>query len=143
LQAPGSIAEWRHQTLEIFVRVFLAQDCLVTRSVLPDMLTRIGGLRLVARERGAREALSWIDTHPGQWDLCVVELEQEARQLDLVTRARALRPGVKVVVVSTFDSPEIQAECLGRGADAVFHKLRPGDFALWLEQQALAAPPHP
>lgn len=118
------------------MRVFLAEDDIGGRSVVPEMVARIGGLQLVGRARGGREALAWLQRHPAQWDLTIVDLQQDSTQLDVVDHARRLHPLARIVVFSSLRSLEIRGECVRRGADAAFHKMRAGDFASWLDRLA-------
>ena len=133
------------------VRVFLVEDILTVRSIVPDLLSRLGGLQLVARAKGHAQSRAWLEAHAQEWDLVVVDLVLDGWWCsDLIACARGLHAGGRLAVFSSMTAPEVRARCLAAGADAVFPKMQVGDFAAWVDAQirlptrpALAPPPLP
>ena len=118
------------------MRVFLVEDILTMRSIVPDMLCHLGGMQVVARAKGHAHARSWLEAHAQAWDLVVVDLVLDGWWVaDVIACARGSRPGGRVVVFSSIAAPDVQARCLSAGADAVFPKMHVGDFAAWLDAQ--------
>jgi two-component system OmpR family response regulator len=120
----------------VSVRVFLVEDILTVRSIVPDMLCRLGGMQVVARAKGHADARSWLEAHAQAWDLAVIDLVLDGWWVaDVIACARGSRPGGRVVVFSSIAAADVQARCLSAGADAVFPKMHVGDFASWLDAQ--------
>lgn len=118
------------------MRVFLIEDILTVRSIVPDMLCRLGGLQLVARAKGQVQARAWLEAHADAWDLVVVDLVLDGWWCsDVIGCARSLHPAGRLVVFSSMTAPEVRARCMAAGADATFPKMHVGDFAAWVDAQ--------
>ena len=123
------------------MRVFLVEDILTVRSIVPDMLCRLGGMQVVARARGHAAARAWLEQHAGEWDLVVVDLVLDGWWCgDVIGCARSTHPAGRLVVFSSMAAPEVRTRCLSLGADAAFPKMHVGDFAAWLDAQRRLAP---
>ena len=118
------------------LRVFLVDDLVTMRSLVEDLLSTIGGLRLVATANGEGEAKVWMDDHRGAWDLAIVDLVlDQGSGMGVIQHAKGVHPEGRIVVFSAFATPGIQAHCLRLGADAVFDKTHTRDFVRWLQEQ--------
>lgn len=118
------------------LRVFLVDDLVTMRLLIEDLLSTIGGLRLVATTNGEGEAKLWLDDHRGAWDLAIVDLVlDQGSGMGVIQHARAVHPAGRIVVFSAFATPGIQAHCLRLGADAVFDKTQTRDFVSWLQAE--------
>ena len=118
------------------LRVFLVDDLVTMRSLIEDLLSTIGGLRLVATANGEGEAKVWMDDHRGAWDLAIVDLVlDQGSGMGVIQHAKGAHPSGRIVVFSAFATPGIQAHCLRLGADAVFDKTQTRDFVAWLQEQ--------
>lgn len=124
------------------INVFLVEDQQHMRSVLSELLLAVADFRFVGSAATEAEALSWLDTHRGLWDLCVIDLVlDQGSGIGVIVRAR-LRGGElsKVAVLSSFVSPGIRKHCLKLGADAAFQK--DSDLREFIEFCS-AVPPRP
>ena len=118
-------------------RVFLVDNLVTMRTLIEQLFSMIGGLRLVATSKSEAEAKLWIDDHPGAWDLAIVDLVlDEGVGMQVIRHARAAHPHGKIVVFSGFATPGISSHCLSLGADAVFDKTRSREFFEWLSEHA-------
>ena len=117
------------------LRVFLVDDLVTMRSLIEDLLSTIGGLRLLATANGEGEAKVWMDDHRGAWDLAIVDLVlDQGSGMGVIQHAKGVHPAGRIVVFSAFATPGIQAHCLRLGADAVFDKTQTRDFVRWLQE---------
>jgi DNA-binding NarL/FixJ family response regulator len=118
------------------LRVFLVDDLVTMRSLVEDLLSTIGGLRLVDTANGEGEAKVWLDDHRGAWDLAIVDLVlDQGSGMGVISHAKAVHPEGTIVVFSAFATPGIESHCRRLGADAVFNKTHTRDFVAWLQQQ--------
>ncbi len=116
------------------VRVLLVEDILTSRSIVPDLLCRLGGIELAARTKGHAQSRAWLEQHAGEWDLVVIDLVMDGWWCsDVIRCARSTHPAGRLVVFSSMAAPEVQARCVACGADAAFPKMQVGDFAAWLD----------
>ena len=125
------------------MRVFLVEDILTVRSIVPDLLCRLGGMQLVGRAKGHASARAWLEQHVHGWDLAVIDLVLDGWWCtDVIGCARSTHGEGRLVVFSSMAAPEVRARCLATGADAAFPKMQVGDFAAWLDalRRAASAP---
>ena len=116
------------------MRVFLVEDILTVRSIVPDLLCRLGGMQLVGRAKGHASARAWLEQHAHGWDLAVIDLVLDGWWCsDVIGCARTTHGEGRLVVFSSMAAPEVRARCLSTGADAAFPKMQVGDFAAWLD----------
>lgn len=106
-------------------RLLVVDDETTILFALRDFFSARGYIVDEAGERSAAEAL--IVERP--YALMIVDLRLSAREpaegLDLVAFARRRRPGMRIVVLTAYGSPEAEAEALGLGADAMLGKPMP------------------
>ena len=116
------------------VRVFLVEDLLRMRGLLTDLFTSMGGFRVVAAASTEAEAKLWLDDHPGQWDLAIVDLVlDQGAGMNVIARCRRDPDGGRIVVFSSYASPGVRQHCLELGADAVFDKSETEAFIAWCD----------
>ena len=125
------------------LRVFLVEDLAGTRGLILDMLAIVGGSRVVGTASTEAEANLWLDDHPLEWDLAIVDLVLgQGSGMGVVRRCKSVSPSGRIVVFSSYVSPGIRAHCLQIGANAVFEKGESADFIAWVhdEVQGRAGP---
>jgi DNA-binding NarL/FixJ family response regulator len=112
--------------------VFLVEDLQRMRSLLGDLFSSMGGLRIVGSASTEAEAKLWLDDHPSGWDVAVIDLVlEQGSGMEVIRRCRTAEGGGKVVVFSSYATPGVRAHCLELGADAVFDKGDTGAFITW------------
>ncbi|MGV3570287.1 MAG: response regulator [Ramlibacter sp.] len=105
------------------VEVFLVEDLKSIQSAMAQMLQGLGDFRMRAVHSTEAEALAWLERHPGEWDLAVIDLVlDQGSGMSVISRCRRTSPEGRVVVFSNFVTPGIRAHCLKLGADAAFDK---------------------
>lgn len=115
------------------LNVLLVDDSKLMQEALTDLLTEIGGYRVVATVATEMDAQDWLQHHQGEWQLAILDLVlHEGSGFNLLRRCR-LKPGLeRVVVLSEFMSPAIAQKCLEWGAAAVFRKSEVKQLAEFL-----------
>ena len=107
----------------VAVKLLLVEDLPKLGGVLTDLLATVGDFELVKSVGTEAEANLWVDEHPGEWDLAVVDLVlEQGTGLGVVARARDRSPASKLVVFSDYATEGIRKHCLRLGADAAFQK---------------------
>lgn len=115
------------------IRVFLVDDSIKVRGLLEDLLSGTG-FRVVGFAGTEAEANLWLDDHPGEWDLAIVDLMlEQGAGLSVVGRARLNAPTGKIIVFSGYATPGVRDRCIELGADEVFDKAETGAMMRYLQ----------
>jgi CheY-like chemotaxis protein len=118
------------------LRVFLVEDIQRMHGLLHDLFETIGAT-VVATAATEAEALLWLEDHPGEWDLAVVDLVlDQGAGMSVIRRCKADPTGGKVVVFSSYATPGVRQHCQELGADMVFDKGDPSGFLDWCADYA-------
>ncbi len=116
------------------LRVFLVEDLQRMRGLLNDLFASIGGFRVVANASTEAEARLWLDDHPGEWDLAIIDLVlDQGAGMNVIRTCKEQENGGQVVVFSSYASPGVRRHCLELGADAVFGKDETEAFIAWCD----------
>lgn len=114
------------------LRVFLVEDFPHMHLLMNELLSCLGGT-IVGRARTEAEANLWLDEHPGEWDVAVIDLVlDQGSGIGVVAHCKAQPRGGKVAVFSSFATPGVRKHCLKLGADAVFDKTETAPLIEWL-----------
>lgn len=115
------------------VRVFLVEDLQRMRGLLYELFESLGGMRVVGSADTEAEAKLWLDEHPGEWDVAVVDLVlEQGAGMNVIRRCKEAPGGGSVVVFSSYATPGVRQHCLQLGADAVFDKSETAAFIAWI-----------
>lgn len=116
------------------LRVFLVEDLQRMRGLLDELFASMGGLRLVASAETEALANLWLDEHPGEWDVAVIDLVlEQGAGMNVIRRCKEAPAGGAIVVFSSYATPGVRQHCLEIGADAVFDKTDTSGFIGWLD----------
>jgi CheY-like chemotaxis protein len=119
------------------LKVFLVEDLLRLRGLLGDLFSSMGGLAVVGAASTEAEARLWLEEHPNDWDLLVIDLVlEQGSGMEVIRTGKADPGGGKVVVFSSYATPGVRQHCLDLGADAVFDKTETSAFIDWLDALA-------
>lgn len=122
------------------LRVFLVDDLISMHSLMRDLFAAVGGVQLVATASSEGEAKIWLEDHPGEWDLAVLDLVlQQGSGMGVIGPCKQYGPAARVVIFSSYVTPVIRDHCLRLGADMVFSKDETAQFITWLHQLAQQA----
>jgi DNA-binding NarL/FixJ family response regulator len=115
------------------LRVFLVEDLQRMRSLLADLFSSMGGLRVVGATSTEAEAKLWLEEHPSGWDVAVIDLVlEQGSGMEVVRRCKAEPGGGRIVVFSSYATAGVRQHCLDLGADAVFDKSETSGFITWI-----------
>ena len=116
------------------LRIFLVEDLQNMVSLMQDLCGSLQHVEIVGTSGTEAEAIEWLRTHPGGWDVAVLDLVlAQGSGMNLIARARAANPDGQIAVFSGYASPGVEAHCRKLGADAVFGKQDTGAFIAWLD----------
>ena len=119
------------------LRVFLVDDLISMHSLMRDLFAAVGGVQLVATASSEGEAKLWLEDHPGEWDLAVLDLVlQQGSGMGVIGPCRGSHTTGQVVIFSSYVTPVIREHCLRLGADHVFSKDQTAQFITWLHEVA-------
>jgi CheY-like chemotaxis protein len=114
------------------LRVFLVEDIQRMRGLLNDLFSSMGGFRVVAAASTEAEATLWLEEHPGDWDLAIVDLVlDQGAGMNVIRRCKADPNGGRIAVFSSYATPGVRQHCLELGADEVFEKSETERFIAW------------
>ena len=112
-------------------KTYLVEDNPVIRENLVGFLEDIVDAKVVAHASGEDEAVAWLDQHRESWDVAIVDLFlDQGNGLGVVDACRRRAAHQKVLVVSTYATPDVRARSKAMGADAFFDKSAEIDLLL-------------
>ena len=104
-------------------RAFLVEDSPVIRANLVDTLEELLPISVVGWADGEAAASAWLDAHPDEWDLLIVDIFlNQGSGLGVIKACQQRPPHRKLAVLSNYATPDMRVKCLELGADAVFDK---------------------
>jgi DNA-binding NarL/FixJ family response regulator len=105
------------------LRIYIVEDNVVIRDNLAATLVELADAVICGGADGETVANTWLREHPDDWDLLIVDIFlKQGNGLGVITANRVRADHQKLVVLTNYASPEIRAQCLKLGADAVFDK---------------------
>lgn len=105
------------------MKTYIVEDNRTIRENLVDTLLELTGSDPIGFAESEREAAGWLDAHPREWELAIVDLFlKQGSGLGVLQACRNRHPDQKVVVLSNYATPEMRQRCVQLGADAVFDK---------------------
>jgi DNA-binding NarL/FixJ family response regulator len=117
------------------LRVFLVEDLQRMRGLLADLFSSMGGLKIVGASSTEAEAKLWLEDHPGEWDVAVIDLVlDQGAGMEVIRRCKAEAGGGRIVVFSSYATPGVRQHCIDLGADAVFDKSETSGFISWFSE---------
>lgn len=116
-------SHWQELRMALFT--FLVEDNRTIRDNLIPALEDLADATVVGTAETETDAVRWLDSHPEDWQLVVVDLFLKEGSGLGVLRNCVHRPSSKrAVVLSNYINADIRARCMALGADAVFDKSR-------------------
>ena len=140
-QDPRPSAQFTQQDFasetNVELRVFLVEDLQRMRGLMKDLFASMGGFQLVATAGTEAEAKFWLDEHPGEWDLAIIDLVlEQGAGMNIIRHCKEQPNGGRIVVFSSYASPGVRQHCLDLGAEAVFDKGATETFIAWCDDLA-------
>ena len=113
------------------IKVFLVEDMKRLQEVIEDLLEMLGDFELVGSATTEAEANLWLEEHPGEWDLAIIDLVlEQGTGMGVIAHTTPRPPHAKVIVFSDYVTPGIHKHCLSLGADAAIPKA---DFSSFMQ----------
>jgi DNA-binding NarL/FixJ family response regulator len=104
---------------------FLVEDNRTIRDNLIPALEDLVDARVVGLAESEDEAIDWLRSHAGEWQLMIVDLFlKQGSGLGVLRACRARGPRQRAVVLSNYVNADIRGRCTALGADAVFDKSK-------------------
>lgn len=102
---------------------YIVEDNDLIRDNLMETLTELAGIRTVGHSATEADACFWLEHHPSDWDLLVVDLFlQQGNGLGVLKKCSQRSDVQRVVVLSNYATDDIRHRCMACGADAIFDK---------------------
>lgn len=106
------------------IRILLVEDQELIAGALAALLDLEADLQVAGRAEDGRQALEWLATH--EVDVLVTDVEMpHMNGLELAAAVRRRKPGMKVVVLTTFARVGYLQRAMESGADAFLLKDGP------------------
>ena len=103
--------------------VFLVEDNHKIRDHLVPALAELGSASVMGFATSEDEAIAWLATHKGHWDLAVVDLFlDQGSGLGVIEWCNGREPRQRVVVLTNYATDVMREACGRAGADAFFDK---------------------
>lgn len=104
-------------------KAYIVEDNDLIRDNLVETLTELAGVKTIGYSTTEDDACCWLDQHPAEWDLLVVDLFLgQGTGLGVLRRCLQRTAMQKVVVLSNYATNDMRKRCLACGADAIFDK---------------------
>lgn len=105
------------------LRTYLVEDDPVYRDMLRAVLPVHAPMQVLGVSESEQEGVNWLLTHPGAWDLVLVDLVLKRGSGFRVLAACRVRAATqKILVLTNHASRDVRQRCFDLGADAVFDK---------------------
>ncbi|WP_084724474.1 response regulator transcription factor [Streptacidiphilus melanogenes] len=106
------------------IRVLLAEDQAMVREALAALLSLEGDIDVVAQVARGDEVVAAAQTH--EVEVALLDIEMPGLTgIEAAGRLRKARPGIKIVVLTTFGRPGYLRRAMESGADAFLVKDAP------------------
>lgn len=103
--------------------VYLVEDSPIIRANLVGSLEDLADASVVGFAENEDDALAWLQQHPGDWTLAVVDIFLKGGSgLGVLGGLQVRRPHQKVVALTNYATADMRQRCLSLGADAIFDK---------------------
>jgi len=104
-------------------KAYIVEDNDLIRDNLVETLTELAGVRTIGYSSTEAAACFWLEHHPEDWDLLVVDLFlEEGTGLGVLRKCEKRSALQKVVVLSNYATDDMRSRCMASGADAMFDK---------------------
>jgi DNA-binding NarL/FixJ family response regulator len=102
---------------------FLVEDSPVIRQNLIATLEEMLPMRVVGSAEDEAGAVRWLEEAPTPCDLLIIDVFlRTGTGLEVLRRAKSLRPQAKLVVLTNYATPEMRRRAQELGADRLFDK---------------------
>ena len=108
-------------------RVFLVEDNPLVGKCLTASFEDQGAI-VVGQARDEESATAWLDEHPGDWDVMVLDLFLvRGSGLGVLRGLAGKKAEQKIFIASNYITADMRRQCQALGANGVFNKLTQTD----------------
>lgn len=106
------------------LRVFLVEDSAAQCAYLIEILTTESKVVIVGVAAKESQAVDWLDRHPNQWDVALIDLFlSEGTGVGVIGHCQNRRPEQHIVVMTNHARNDgLLHHCQRLGVNAVYHK---------------------
>ena len=105
------------------LKLFLVEDSPAISENLIATLAEMLDVEPMGCARDERSAIEWMLAPDARCDLMIIDIFLKAGSgLEVLRRAKVLRPEAKLVVLTNYATPDMRRRCDQLGADRVFDK---------------------
>ena len=106
------------------LRVFIVEDSAAQCAYLTQILTVEAKAVVVGVEATQSQAVAWLDLHPNEWDIALVDLfPSEGTGVGVIGHCQNRSPQQRIVVMTNHArNDHLLHHCKRLGVDAIFHK---------------------
>jgi len=114
------------------LRVFLVEDSAAQCAYLTQILTAEAKAVIVGVASTEPQAVDWLDRHPGQWDIALIDLFLgEGTGVGVIRHCQNRLPEQSILVMTNHArNDHLLHHCERLGVDAVYHKATELDSLL-------------
>jgi len=119
-----AVREWGAAHAHVMsLSTFLVEDNVLIQTHLIAALEELADARIVGMAASEVRAVEWLERHPGDWKLAVVDLFlDQGTGLGVVDFCRGRAADQRVVVLTNYATAVVARQALSKGADALFDK---------------------
>lgn len=112
----------------LLVNAFLVEDASSIRETLVEAMEEIAPLKFIGQADSESSATDWLQKHPHDWDLAIIDLFlAQGTGFGVLRQCQNRLPHQKAVVLTDYCQRSLLLHCLELGADAVFDKSQEVD----------------
>ncbi|WP_345062862.1 response regulator [Acidovorax lacteus] len=105
------------------LRAYIVEDNATIRENLIGTLEELAAVETVGVAETEEEGKRWLQQHPQDWDLAIVDLFlRQGSGLGVLEACRDRGTAQRMVVLSNYATPDVRMRCAQLGVDAVFDK---------------------
>lgn len=106
------------------LHLVLIEDHAEFREQLRNRLQAIEDVRVIHAESTAGAAIEWLQRHPHEWDVLVVDLFlAKGHGFQVLSAVKDRLPRQKTLLLTSYTRDPVRAQARSFGADAVFDKV--------------------
>jgi DNA-binding NarL/FixJ family response regulator len=103
--------------------VLLVEDNPLIQAELSNSLRSVAAVEVVHLAGTQTDACGWLEAHPEEWDLAVIDIFlRQGHGFDVLRSCASRKPWQKAVVLSNYTVEPARSSAVRLGADAVFDK---------------------
>jgi DNA-binding NarL/FixJ family response regulator len=105
------------------LKTYIVEDSKVVRGNLTSVLEELAAIEVVGTADDERTAVEWLATEGNEVDLVIIDVFlREGTGLGVLRAAKSASPRSSLVVLTNFNTADLNEKCMELGATRVFDK---------------------